>query len=225
MVRFRNGAPRSAAGSDHGTGCATRPARSAQRPRLRRAVQGPTGSRPRERTAPECRRRGMRAEANSASRQAAGSLRPATHRRPHVDVGMAKPHGERELSARGDTKHRRALGGSATPKRDCAQQHGRTLETASRSDLGPPSQHHEKSRLDGFGSADCLTFKDPWEPSPCNGSRISSHDLKIPGKVTGSLIVTLKAAKLPQVTPGRGRTLPLGRRFHLHQSFPRPLLR
>lgn len=44
--------------------------------------------------------------------------------------------------------------------------------------------------------------------------------LKISGKVTGSLIVTLKAARLPQVTPGRGRALPLGRRFHLHQSSP-----
>ena len=28
-----------------------------------------------------------------------------------VDAWMAKPHGERELSARGDTEHRRALGG------------------------------------------------------------------------------------------------------------------
>jgi len=64
------------------------------------------------------------------------------------------------------------------PRSLCAQRHGRTLKTISLSDLRPPSQHHEKSRLDGAGSADCLTFKAPLNRVPRNGSRIPRRTRK-----------------------------------------------
>jgi len=67
----------------------------------------------------------------------------------------------------------------------------------------------------------CLTFKGALGTGYLvTVPEFPRRTLKISGKVTGSLIVTLKAARLPQATPGRDRALPVGRRFHLHQSFP-----
>ena len=83
-----------------------------------------------------------------------------------------------------------------TGKRRRAYEREEHHGTTSRCHL-PLCWAHERSRLDGFGSADCLTFKRLLGAGSLRGYLVTVPEfprgtLKISGKVTGSSIVTLR---------------------------------